>query len=118
MVNENIVIIGDCAFTARPHAGMGVTKAGFDCYDLMKSLENVKLENLNNALKSWEQKRIKEGMFLVKRSREMGFYIKKDESIIMPQDEIVLNETAVSIKNIKDYPNKINIFNLIYKLLE
>ena len=41
MVNENIVIIGDCAFTARPHAGMGVTKAGFDCYDLMKSLENI-----------------------------------------------------------------------------
>ena len=111
MVNENIVIIGDCAFTARPHAGMGVTKAGFDCYDLMKSLENIKLENLNNALKSWEQKRIKEGMFLVKRSREMGFYIKKDESIIMPQDEIVLNETAVSIKNINDYPNKSNLFN-------
>ena len=90
---------------------MGVTKAGFDCYDLMKSLENVELENLNNALKSWEQKRIKEGMFLVKRSREMGFYIKKDESIIMPQDEIVLNETAVSIKNIKDFPNKINLFD-------
>ena len=111
MVNENIVIIGDCAFTARPHAGMGVTKAGFDCYDLMKSLENIKLENLNNALKSWEQKRMKEGMFLVKRSREMGFYIKKDESIIMPQDEIVLNETAVSIKNIKNYPNKSNLFN-------
>ena len=111
MVNENIVIIGDCAFTARPHAGMGVTKAGFDCYDLMKSLENIKLENLNNALKSWEQKRIKEGMFLVKRSREMGFYIKKDESIIMPQDETVLNETAVSIKDINGYPNKSNLFN-------
>jgi hypothetical protein len=77
----------------------------------MKSLENIKLENLNNALKSWEQKRIKEGMFLVKRSREMGFYIKKDESIIMPQDETVLNETAVSIKDINGYPNKSNLFN-------
>jgi len=50
-------------------------------------------------------------MFLVERSREMGFYIKKDDSIIMPQNEIVLNETAVSIKNIKNYPNNSNIFN-------
>ncbi len=111
MVNENIIIIGDCAFTARPHAGMGVTKAGFDCYDLMKCLDNIELENLNHALISWEQKRMKEGIFLVERSREMGFYIKKDETIIMPKNEIVLDETAVSIKNIKNYPNKSSLFN-------
>ena len=111
MVNENIIIIGDCAFTARPHAGMGVTKAGFDCYDLMKCLDNIELENLNHALISWEQKRMKEGIFLVERSREMGFYIKKDETIIMPKNETVLDETAVSIKNIKNYPNKSSLFN-------
>ena len=90
---------------------MGVTKAGFDCYDLMKYLDNIELENLNHALISWEQKRMKEGIFLVERSREMGFYIKKDETIIMPKNKIVLDETAVSIKNIKNYPNKSSLFN-------
>jgi hypothetical protein len=29
----------------------------------------------------------------------------------MPKNEIVLDETAVSIKNIKNYPNKSSLFN-------
>ena len=37
MVNDNLITIGDCAFTARPHAGMGVTKAALDCFDLMQT---------------------------------------------------------------------------------
>ena len=64
-----------------------------------------------NNLKKWENKRVKEGLFLVNRSREMGSYIKNNKSIIMPKNQKILEETAVSIKHIRNYPNNINLFN-------
>ena len=110
MVKDNLVTIGDCAFTARPHAGMGVTKAALDCFDLIKYLSGISKSDLNDNLKAWENKRLKEGLFLVNRSREMGSYINNNESIIMPENKKVLAETAISIEDIKNYPNKINLF--------
>ena len=110
MVKNNLITIGDCAFTARPHAGMGVTKAALDCFDLMKTLSGISKNNLNDKLKIWQSKRVKEGFFLVNRSREMGSYITNNESITMPKNKKVLEETAVSISDIKDYPNQINLF--------
>ena len=110
MVKDNLITIGDCAFTARPHAGMGVTKAALDCFDLMKNLSEAPKNNLNGKLNIWQSKRVKEGLFLVDRSREMGSYIKNNKSIIMPENKKVLKETAVSIEDIKNYPNKINLF--------
>ena len=41
MFKDNVIIIGDCAFTARPHAGMGVTKAALDCNDLTLALKSM-----------------------------------------------------------------------------
>ena len=53
------------------------------------------------------KKRIKEGLFLVNRSREMGSYLTYNKVISMPSYNKVLEETAVSIKHIANYPNKI-----------
>ena len=111
MVKDNLITIGDCAFTARPHAGMGVTKAALDCFDLIKKLSDTSKYNLDDNLKKWENKRVKEGLFLVNRSREMGSYIKNNKSIIMPKNQKILEETAVSIKHIRNYPNNIKLFN-------
>ena len=111
MINDNLITIGDCAFTARPHAGMGVTKAALDCFDLMQTLSEISESDLIDNLKTWQNKRVKEGLFLVNRSRELGSYINNNESIIMPDNKKILKETAVSIQNIKNYPNKINLFN-------
>ena len=110
MVKDNLITIGDCAFTARPHAGMGVTKAAFDCFDLVKNLSEISENNLNDKLKIWQSKRVKEGYFLVNKSREMGSYITNNADITMPENKKVLEETAVSISDIKNYPNKINLF--------
>ena len=107
LVNDNIILVGDCAFTARPHVGMGVTKAALDCLDLMNTLSITKNNNMNLNLKDWEKKRIKEGLFLVNRSREMGSYLTYNKVISMPSYNKVLEETAVSIKHIANYPNKI-----------
>ena len=110
MVKDNLITIGDCAFTARPHAGMGVTKAALDCFDLVKYLSEISENNLNDKLKIWQSKRVKEGFFLVNKSREMGSYITNNADITMPENKKVLEETAVSISDIKNYPNKINLF--------
>ena len=110
MVKDNLITIGDCAFTARPHAGMGVTKAALDCFDLVKNLSEISENNLTDKLKIWQSKRVKEGFFLVNKSREMGSYITNNECITMPENKKVLEETAVSISDIKNYPNKINLF--------
>ena len=110
MVKDNLITIGDCAFTARPHAGMGVTKAALDCFDLVKYLSEISENNLTDKLKIWQSKRVKEGFFLVNKSREMGSYITNNADITMPENKKVLEETAVSISDIKNYPNKINLF--------
>ena len=81
MFKDNVIIIGDCAFTARPHAGMGVTKAALDCYDLTLALKKSNLNNINELLSRWEEKRINESMFLLNKSREMSSYIKEDLSL-------------------------------------
>ena len=112
MFKDNVIIIGDCAFTARPHAGMGVTKAALDCYDLTLALKKSNLNNINELLSRWEEKRINESMFLLNKSREMGSYIKEDLSIKMPDNMKVLNETAVSIQDINLYPDKLNLINI------
>ena len=77
--------------------------AKFHSFEVAKILYN----NMNLNLKDWEKKRIKEGLFLVNRSREMGSYLTYNKVISMPSYNKVLEETAVSIKHIANYPNKI-----------
>ena len=48
MHNGRVVTIGDAAFTARPHVGMGVTKAAMDAFKLSEYLgDNFNLDKLS-----------------------------------------------------------------------
>ena len=100
MRNNRIVTIGDAAFTARPHVGMGVTKAAKDAFTLSEHLDHNKyLESLND----WESSRLIEGKFIVNRSRMLGKYLsnyKEDETIEMPDVINVLKDTAISLNDI------------------
>jgi|TARA_B110000967_G_scaffold205408_1_gene249898 2-polyprenyl-6-methoxyphenol hydroxylase-like FAD-dependent oxidoreductase len=103
MVNKRLITIGDAAFTARPHVGMGVTKAAIDAFSLSNSLSS---NNYLNSLSKWEKDRIKAGKFLVNRSRELGIYLSKpmkNETLIMPDILNVLSDTAISLYEIKNY---------------
>ena len=103
MVNKRLITIGDAAFTARPHVGMGVTKAAIDAFSLSNSLSS---NNYLNNLSKWEKDRIKAGKFLVNRSRELGIYLSKpmkNETLIMPDILNVLSDTAISLYEIKNY---------------
>ena len=103
MKNKKVITIGDAAFTARPHVGMGVTKAAMDAFTLSEHLENYQ-DSLNLSL--WETKRLKEGKFIVNRSRILGKYLslpKANETLNMPKISNVLKDTAISLYDIKDY---------------
>lgn len=103
MKNGRVVTIGDAAFTARPHVGMGVTKAAMDAFTLSEYLENS--SNLDD-LDKWEHSRLKESQFIVNRSRKLGQYLsmpKNNEDLIMPNVQNVLQDTAISLYDIEDY---------------
>jgi len=103
MKNGRVVTIGDAAFTARPHVGMGVTKAAMDAFTLSEYLEDsYNLDDLNK----WEHSRLKESQFIVNRSRKLGQYLSipnDNENLIMPNVQNVLQDTAISLYDIEDY---------------
>ena len=103
MMNGRVITIGDAAFTARPHVGMGVTKAAMDAFTLSEYLEeNSNIDNLDK----WEQSRLKESKFIVNRSRKLGQYLSipnDNEDLIMPNVQNVLQDTAISLYDIEDY---------------
>ena len=103
MKNGRVVTIGDAAFTARPHVGMGVTKAAMDAFTLSEYLEDS--SNLDD-LDKWEHSRLKESQFIVNRSRKLGQYLSipnDNENLIMPNVQNVLKDTAISLYDIEDY---------------
>ena len=103
MKNGRVVTIGDAAFTARPHVGMGVTKAAMDAFTLSEYLEQS--SNLDD-LDKWEHSRLKESQFIVNRSRKLGQYLsipKNNEDIRMPNVQNVLKDTAISLYDMEDY---------------
>ena len=103
MKNGRVVTIGDAAFTARPHVGMGVTKAAMDAFTLSEYLEDS--SNLDD-LDKWEHSRLKESQFIVNRSRKLGQYLSipnDNENLIMPNVQNVLQDTAISLYDIENY---------------
>jgi 2-polyprenyl-6-methoxyphenol hydroxylase-like FAD-dependent oxidoreductase len=97
------VILGDAAFVARPHVGMGVTKAAADTIALVDALQ-IHPTSLQAALAQFELARIPFGAAVVKRARHLGSYMQAQ--IATPEEremaerhrtpEAVMAETAVA----------------------
>ena len=97
------VILGDAAFVARPHVGMGVTKAAADTMALVDALQTHPT-NLQAALSQFESARIPFGAAVVRRARHLGSYMQAQ--IATPEErataerhrtpEAVMAETAVA----------------------
>ncbi|MGR8919803.1 MAG: FAD binding domain-containing protein [Gammaproteobacteria bacterium] len=71
LVFDRVVIIGDAAFTARPHVGMGVSKAAEDAASLAVALD----AGTSAALADWEQARLAYGRAVVDWGRDLGSYL-------------------------------------------
>ena len=74
LVFGRVILIGDAAFVARPHAGMGVTKAGLDALSLAQALG---ARDPAAALLHWERRRLRYGRAVVARTRWLGAYLSR-----------------------------------------
>lgn len=98
-----IALLGDAAFVARPHCGMGVTKAAADAKALMQALTRLPDDPVQ-ALKAYDSQRQPVGRFLVGHARSLGAYMQAQiltlEERRMAERyrsvEAVMRETAVS----------------------
>ena len=69
-----VVLLGDAAFVARPHVGMGVTKGALDALCLSNSLKAC--STLEEALARYDRFRSEFGRRCVARARRLGSYIE------------------------------------------
>lgn len=69
-----VALLGDAAFVARPHCGMGVTKAGSDAAALVRSLQRT--PDVATALRLYEADRLQVGGFIVEHARALGAYMQ------------------------------------------
>jgi 2-polyprenyl-6-methoxyphenol hydroxylase-like FAD-dependent oxidoreductase len=97
-----VALLGDAAFVARPHCGMGVTKAAGDARELVRALAGT--DDIASALKAYERLRVEFGGFIVGHARALGAYmqaqLRTPEERAMAEKyrtvEAVMRETAVS----------------------
>lgn len=104
MVSGRVVLLGDAAFVARPHSGMGVTKAAYDAIELVNALTSNL--GLNEALARYQAERRRFGRSIVKQARNMGASLlaelatdhERDMAQRYRDPMTVMRETAVSLQ--------------------
>jgi 2-polyprenyl-6-methoxyphenol hydroxylase-like FAD-dependent oxidoreductase len=102
MAFGRVALLGDAAFVARPHCGMGVTKAAGDAMALISSLKRN--TRIVDALTEYSTVRTQFGHAIVKHARDLGAYmqaqLKTEDDRAMAEryrtPEAVMRETAVS----------------------
>jgi 2-polyprenyl-6-methoxyphenol hydroxylase-like FAD-dependent oxidoreductase len=87
-----IAMLGDAAFVARPHVGMGVTKAADDA---MALAQNISTQGATpQALLNYAKARLPIGAALVQRGRALGAYLQSGAAGTRSPDS-VLRQTAI-----------------------
>ena len=103
VLGKHVAILGDAAFVARPHIGMGVTKAAADAAALVGALVAYPA-NMPAALAAFEKERLAFGTAVVRRAQDLGVYLQAqlltDEERLTAErhrsPQAVMAETAVT----------------------
>jgi 2-polyprenyl-6-methoxyphenol hydroxylase-like FAD-dependent oxidoreductase len=88
-----IALLGDAAFVARPHVGMGVTKAADDAMALAACMQQHGATA--TALQHYADQRQPIGAAVVQRGRELGAYLQAQPAAGARSTESVLRQTAI-----------------------
>lgn len=101
LAHGRIALMGDAAFVARPHVGMGVTKAAEDAMALCDALAGCG-GDVSAAWRDYEAQRLGPGTAAVQRSRMLGAYMQAQGSAAGARDVHrsaagVLADTAVEL---------------------
>lgn len=102
MAFGRVALLGDAAFVARPHCGMGVTKAAGDALALVHALREA--GTVADGLAVYDAARVPSGHAIVEHARHLGAYmqaqLKSDTDREMAEryrtPEAVMRETAIS----------------------
>ena len=97
---DGVALIGDAAFVARPHAGIGVLKAGEDAEALARSL--ARGGSVADALARFEAERLPEGKAAVALGRRLGAFIERGHD--SPQSDPALGLTTEFILRVSARP--------------
>ena len=99
--NGRVALCGDAAIVARPHVGMGVTKAACDARLLAKLLDEI--ASAPEALAAYSEDRQRKGYNAFARSRQLGSYIFDNAGKLINNDgrnhpdiETIMRDTAVT----------------------
>ncbi|WP_244831243.1 FAD binding domain-containing protein [Caballeronia sp. TF1N1] len=101
MAIGRIALLGDAAFVARPHCGMGVTKAASDAMTLVKALKTH--GDVQDALAGYSLERTQVGAAVVQHARHLGAYMQAQLKTEVDREmaeryrtpDAVMRETAV-----------------------
>ena len=104
LVFGRTVLLGDAAFVARPHVGMGVTKAASDAMALVDALRETP-DDMAAALAGYERIRVEAGSAVVERGRQLGAYmqaqstsaVEREHARIFRSQHQVITQTAVPL---------------------
>ena len=106
IASGRVAIMGDAAFVARPHIGMGVTKAAEDALALSDLLREYGATP--EALQAYQRIRQPVGAEAVRRARWLGGYIEQASDSPVPQavqiadsaerSRLTLHETAIDLE--------------------
>ncbi len=102
MVFDRVALMGDAAFVARPHVGMGVTKAAEDAMTLTDCI--TAHGATPSALRAFEQSRLAPCAAVVQRARVLGAYMQAQGhnpgaggQILQRDAHAVMLETAIDL---------------------
>lgn len=91
---RNVALIGDAAFVARPHVGVGVLKAGQDAFALARCLDRK--ASISEALACYDDERLADGCASVATGRWLGSFIERglegpwsDQSLNLRIEDII-----------------------------
>jgi 2-polyprenyl-6-methoxyphenol hydroxylase-like FAD-dependent oxidoreductase len=99
---DRVALMGDAAFVARPHCGMGTTKAACDALYLAQMLEEAG-DDVPAALAHYQTKRARYGAGVVAHGRELGAQLEgrdTPEARYFHSPEGVMTKIAIT----RDYP--------------
>ena len=75
MVQGRVALVGDAAYSARPHTGMGVVKATGDAVSLTQAIK-AHPGDLTRALAVYDEERTRYGRSLVRFGRRLGTHVE------------------------------------------
>ena len=108
LTHGRVALLGDAAFVARPHVGMGITKAGLDAQCLADAITQAG-GNIDAALARYERERFQFGTRIVAQARRLGAYLQaqlkpraeRTAAELQQRPEVVLREIGSPLVDIR-----------------